>query len=100
MKAGNERVIFGHMHEDHSLELSLVDRLPVKRALVIASGGDLAFSLAGAKVDVLAVDSNPAQIDLVRLKMQCPGNLHELCFCGKVDRLFRWGGPVLGWFFG
>lgn len=100
MKTGNDRVIFGHMHEDHSLELSLVDRLPVKRALVIASGGDLAFSLAGAKVAVLAVDSNPAQIDLVRLKMQCPKNLKELCFCGRVDSVFRYGGPFLGWLFG
>ncbi len=99
MKAENDRVIFGHMHEDHSLELSLVDRLPVKRALVIASGGDLAFSLAGAKVAVLAVDSNPAQIDLVRLKMRCPKNLKELCFCGRVDRVFRYGGSVLGWLF-
>jgi S-adenosylmethionine:diacylglycerol 3-amino-3-carboxypropyl transferase len=100
MKTGNDRVIFGHMHEDHSLELSLVDRLPVKRALVIASGGDLALSLAGAKVAVLAVDSNPAQIDLVRLKMQCPENLTELCFCGRVDSVFRYGGPFLGWLFG
>jgi regulator of RNase E activity RraA len=57
MKAVSDRVVFGHMHEDHSLELSLVDRLPLKRALVIASGGDLAFALAGAKVTVTAVDS-------------------------------------------
>lgn len=99
MRTGNDRVIFGHMHEDHSLELSLVDRLPLKRALVIASGGDLAFLLAGAEVEVLAVDSNPAQIDLVRLKMQGPENSAELCFCGKVDSLFRWGGPLLGWLF-
>ena len=100
MKTGSDRVIFGHMHEDHSLELSLVDCLPVRRALVIASGGDLAFSLAGTKVDVLAVDSNPAQIELVKMKMHGPENLSELCFCGKVDSLFRRGGPVLGWFFG
>lgn len=100
MKTGNDRVIFGHMHEDHSLELALVDRLPVRRALVIASGGDLAFLLVGMKVDVLAVDSNPAQIDLVRRKMHVREDLNELCFCGKVDSLFRRGGPVLGWFFG
>ena len=100
MKTGSDRVIFGHMHEDHSLELSLVDCLPVRRALVIASGGDLAFSLAGTKVDVLAVDSNPAQIELVKMKMHGPENLSDLCFCGKVDSLFRRGGPVLGWFFG
>lgn len=100
MKAASDRVVFGHMHEDHSLELSLVDRLPLRRALVIASGGDLALALAGAKVAVTAVDSNPAQIDLVSLKMQCPANLTDLCFGGKVDRLFYWGGPFLAWLFG
>lgn len=100
MKTGIDGVVFGHMHEDHSLELSLVDRLPLKRALVIASGGDLAFALAGAEVEVTAVDSNPAQIDLVRLKKQCPANLTDLCFGGRVDRLFRWGGPFLAWLFG
>lgn len=100
MKAVSDRIVFGHMHEDHSVELSLVNRLPLKRALVIASGGDLAFALAGAKVTVTAVDSNPAQVELVRLKMQCPANLTALCFGGRVDRLFRWGGPFLAWLFG
>ncbi len=97
MNPGNDRVVFGHMHEDHSAELSLVDRLPLKRALVIASGGDLAFALAGAEVAVMAVDSNPAQIDLVRLKMRCPDDLISLCFRGRVDRLLRLGGPFLAW---
>lgn len=97
MKPGSDGVVFGHMHEDHSIELSLVDRLPLKRALVVASGGDLAFALAGVNVEVMAVDSNPAQIDLVRLKMQCPENLMDLCFSGRVDRLLRAGGPFLAW---
>ena len=100
MKAVSDRVVFGHMHEDHTVELSLVGRLPLKRALVIASGGDLAFLLAGANVEVTAVDSNPAQIELVNFKMQCPANLTDLCFGGRVDRLFRWGGPFLAWLFG
>ncbi len=100
MKVGSDRVVFGHMHEDHSLELSLTDRLPLMKALVIASGGDLVFALAGAKVEVTAVDSNPAQIALVRLKAGCPADLMDLCFCGSVDRLFRWGGPLLSWLFG
>lgn len=97
MNSGNDRVVFGHMHEDHSIELSLVNRLPLKRAMVIASGGDLAFALAGEKVDVIAVDSNPAQIKLVRLKMECPENRMDLCFCGRVDRVLRLGGPIVAW---
>ena len=67
-----DRLVFGHMHEDHSAELSRVAQLPVNRALVIASGGDLAFALAGAGVDVLAVDSNSAQIELLRRKIADP----------------------------
>lgn len=99
MKPGEpSRVVFGHMHEDHALELSLIPRLPVRRALVIASGGDLAFALAAAEVEVLAVDSNPAQIGLVRQKMTCaPKLLAELCFRGKVDRFFRLGGWFPAW---
>lgn len=100
MKAVSDRVVFGHMHEDHSLELSLVDRLPLRKALVIASGGDLAFALAGEKLEVTAVDSNPAQVELVRLKMQCPPDIIRLCFCGRVDRVFLLGGPLLARLFG
>lgn len=97
MKHGFEQVVFGHMHEDHSIELSLVESLPLKRALLVASGGDLAFALAAGKVEVTAVDCNPAQVGLVRMKMSCPENLMELCSCGRVDRVLRWCGPFLAW---
>lgn len=91
-------MIFGHMHEDHSLEISLLPQLPVRRAMVIASGGDLAFSLAAREMEVLAVDSNPAQTALVRRKMTCLlTELPALCFCGKVDRILRSGGPFAAW---
>jgi len=97
MKRGNSGVVFGHMHEDHAVEMFLLDRLPVKRALIIASGGDLAFALAGQGINVTAVDSNPAQIELVRLKMADPANAAALCFCGRVDRGFRYAGPFIAW---
>jgi S-adenosylmethionine:diacylglycerol 3-amino-3-carboxypropyl transferase len=97
MATGVKGVVFGHMHEDHAAELSLVERLPLRQAVVIASGGDLAFALAGKKVEVLAIDSNPAQIELVKLKIQFKGDLTALCFCGRVDRVLRFGGPILGW---
>jgi S-adenosylmethionine:diacylglycerol 3-amino-3-carboxypropyl transferase len=93
----SNRLVFGHMHEDHSAELSRVARLPLNRAIVIASGGDLAFALAGVGVDVLAVDSNPAQIDLVKRKMADPEHALALCFGGRVDRVLRIGGPIVAW---
>jgi S-adenosylmethionine:diacylglycerol 3-amino-3-carboxypropyl transferase len=97
MTTGIKGVAFGHMHEDHTTELSLVERLPLRQAVVIASGGDLAFALAGKRVEVLAVDSNPAQIELVKRKIQFEGDLTALCFCGRVDRVLRFGGPILRW---
>lgn len=114
-----EAILFGHMHEDHSSELYLVPKLPTASALVIASGGDLTFCLAGAGLAVTAVDSNPAQIDLLELKMRIAQEFdveqasammicdarglaltgvdvqRGLCFCGKVDRMLRRFGPAL-----
>jgi hypothetical protein len=64
-----EQVVFGHMHEDPSTELASVAELPVRSALVVASGGDLALALASAGLDVEAVDTNLAQLRLVGLKV-------------------------------
>src|SRR5205814_67578 len=98
----HDAVVFGHMHEDHSAELALAPTLPAPRCLVIASGGDLALSLVAAGLRVLAVDSNPAQVALVRLKMQLADEagaaaVRELCFCGQVDRALRCIGPLVAW---
>ena len=65
-----DTLVFGHMHEDHAAELALAGRMPSPRCLVIASGGDLALQLASAGFRVVVVDSNSAQIALVRLKME------------------------------
>jgi S-adenosylmethionine:diacylglycerol 3-amino-3-carboxypropyl transferase len=64
--AGGHRILFGHVQEDTSLEASLAYN---GRALCIGSGGETAFDLllGGAK-DVVAIDVNPAQSLLVRLK--------------------------------
>lgn len=94
-----EGIVFGHMHEDHRAELALLDRLPVRRALVIASGGDLALLLAGAGLEVRAVDVNPAQTALVQFKMDHPAMAAGLCFSGKVDRVCRRAGPGIAWLF-
>jgi S-adenosylmethionine:diacylglycerol 3-amino-3-carboxypropyl transferase len=90
-------MVFGHMHEDHTAGLSLVARLPLKPAVVIASGGDLAFLLAGVDIEVVAMDSNVAQIELVKLKIASVGNLRALCFCGRVDRVLRFRGLFVSW---
>lgn len=116
------KVIFGHMHEDHSVELKLARE--GGRALVVASGGDLAFSLIGSGVHVLAVDTNPSQIGLVQEKLELAhehspqetagwfiGNATSapirngairrrnlrrgLCFCGRVDAVLRAIGPLV-----
>lgn len=61
--SGPPRLIFGRMHEDPDVE---VTALPAGRVLAIASAGDVAFALAAAGREVVAVDVNPAQVEYVR----------------------------------
>ncbi len=83
MQRTRERVVFGHMHEDHAVELRAAGESADGEALVIASGGDLALALVGAGMRVLAVDTNPAQIALVRLKI-------AVARAGGPDRAAGW----------
>jgi hypothetical protein len=64
--SGPPRLIFGRMYEDPGVE---VRSLPRGRVLVIASAGDVAFALAAAGRDVVAIDINPAQVEYVRGRM-------------------------------
>lgn len=64
--SGPPRLIFGRMYEDPEVE---VRSLPVGRLLAIASAGDVAFALAGAGREVVAVDVNPFQVEYVRGRM-------------------------------
>ena len=61
--SGPPRLIFGRMYEDPEVELAA---LPAGRVLAIASAGDVAFALAAAGRQVVAVDVNPAQAEYVR----------------------------------
>jgi hypothetical protein len=61
--SGMARLIFGRMYEDPEVEIRYV---PVGRVLAIASAGDVAFSLARAGCNVVAIDINPAQVQYVR----------------------------------
>ena len=63
--SGPPRLVFGRMYEDAQVE---VESLPVGRVLAIASAGDVAFALAAAGSDVVAVDVNPAQVEYVRAR--------------------------------
>jgi hypothetical protein len=64
--SGPPRLIFGRMYEDPEVEARA---LPAGRTLVIASAGDVAFALAAAGRDVVAIDINPAQVEYVRDRM-------------------------------
>jgi hypothetical protein len=64
--SGPPRLIFGRMYEDPDVEARA---LPMGRVLVIASAGDVAFALAAAGRDVVAIDINPAQVEYVRDRM-------------------------------
>jgi hypothetical protein len=64
--SGAPRLVFGRMHEDPEVEVAA---LPHGRVLAIASAGDVAFALAAAGRDVVAVDVNPAQVEYVLRRM-------------------------------
>ena len=63
---GAPRLIFGRMYEDPEVEMRA---LPHGRVLAIASAGDVAFALAAAGRDIVAVDVNQAQVDYVRARI-------------------------------
>jgi hypothetical protein len=64
--SGPPRLIFGRMYEDPGVEVS---SLPSGRVLAIASAGDVAFALAAAGREVVAIDINSAQVEYVRDRM-------------------------------
>ncbi len=64
--SGAPRLVFGRMYEDPEVEVAA---LPRGRVLAIASAGDVAFALAAAGREVVAVDVNPAQVEYVRARM-------------------------------
>jgi S-adenosylmethionine:diacylglycerol 3-amino-3-carboxypropyl transferase len=62
-------LLFGKMWEDPKVEQDLMWQDNARRVLCVASAGDTAFALASRKgVRVTALDINPAQVHLCRLK--------------------------------
>jgi len=64
--SGPPRLIFGRMYEDPGVEIR---SLPKGRVIAIASAGDVAFGLAAAGHEVVAIDVNPAQVEYARERM-------------------------------
>lgn len=90
---GPPELLFGRMHEDPALELTLFP--PRSRVIAIGSAGCTALALAAAGHRVTAVDVNPAQIDLVRERLGGAPTRP-----GRVDRLLARGrraARLLGW---
>jgi S-adenosylmethionine:diacylglycerol 3-amino-3-carboxypropyl transferase len=87
-------LLFGRMVEDPAVDLAALPPLPA-RVLCIASAGDTARALAAAGHHVLAVDTNPCQLDEVRRRLAGEGPR-----AGRVDRLLAAGRTALaplGW---
>ena len=62
---------FAVVREDPRLEIQVLRRHPARRALLIASGGCTALTLASVwpNLGVTLLDPNPAQLDLVERKI-------------------------------
>lgn len=101
-------VQFAIVREDPEVELALVQRFGVERALLVASGGCTALTLARLRpqLEVTVFDQNPAQLALVARKFAAlgatfdalrdgaPWNVAEggpagLNACGNFEALFR-----------
>lgn len=78
----NERVKFAVVREDPDLEAHLIERLRAEAALVVASGGCTALTLAARfrNVETVAFDLSPAQLEQVRSKARAvaAGHLRAL----------------------
>ena len=76
----NNAVQFAVIREDPQLEMEVLRRRPSRRALLIASGGCTALTLQAVfpDLEIDLLDPNPAQLDLVRSKMDALTSLpHE-----------------------
>ena len=73
---------FTRAWEDDRLDAELLRVAPGERVLVVAAAGDAALALAADGADVIAVDRDPDQLRLVRLKLEAartlrPATLHR-----------------------
>jgi S-adenosylmethionine-diacylglycerol 3-amino-3-carboxypropyl transferase len=106
MGIGNS-IQFAVVREDPQIELEIIEKSEAEKVLLVGSGGCTAFTLTGKlpKVNVTLFDTNPAQLELIRKKMEllsapvskrrlsdfgvgndAPGALTN---CGNFESLFR-----------
>ena len=94
---------FAVVREDPQIEIDIIERFQLKRAVLIGSGGCTAFCLKSAAPDleIVLIEPNPAQVDLIKEKIALLkkgkierfgfGNTGEdsLIECGNFESLFR-----------
>jgi S-adenosylmethionine:diacylglycerol 3-amino-3-carboxypropyl transferase len=82
-------IVFTRAWEDDRLDAQLLAMAPGERAFVIAGSGDTALALAADGGQVVAVDRNPDQLRLARLKLAAarvlpPTELHAWFEVGRA----------------
>lgn len=94
--AVDNRVQFAIVREDPEVERAVIDHVHAKTALLIASGGCTAFTLAAQRPDVslTLLDMNDAQLDLVRTKHAAL--IAHAAWCEERTRLFCTDGALNG----
>jgi len=83
---------FAIVREDPEIEAALVERLQARSALLVASGGCTALTLAARfpHCSITAFDLNPAQLAHLRQKAAAaPADLDALNQAGEFEALFR-----------
>ncbi len=76
LRAASLPLAFAQVREDPRLDLELARRVPAGGTVVmIASGGETAACLRRLPLRLVAVDMNPAQLALARVKWELAGNV-------------------------
>ena len=87
-------IVFTRAWEDDRLDAELLAIAPGERAFVIAGAGDTALALGAGGGQVVAVDRNPDQLRLARLKLAAarvlsPAELHAWFEVGRAPAAER-----------
>jgi S-adenosylmethionine-diacylglycerol 3-amino-3-carboxypropyl transferase len=84
---------FAIVREDYLPEEYLIKKYPVKKMLIVGSGGCslLNLSLLNPKINYTILEPNPVQIELIKKKMSTSDvkNFQKLCQKGNFESLFR-----------
>ncbi len=92
----NPPIQFAVVREDPRIEQAIVAKYGARHVLLVASGGCTAFSLRAThpRIDLVLVDPNPAQLELVRRKIEVLARSANDADPADLQQMFGIGHPM------